>query len=80
MSKEFIGNVTAYIPPTKPGEKGRSKIIGAAYKSNDGQISLVIDTLPIPQSGWQGWCNIQQATTSTPAPKKPLEFEDDIPF
>ena len=88
MAKEFIGNVTAYIPPKGREEKGRSKLIGTAYKSETGQISFVIDTLPIPQSGWQGWCNIQTDSTKKPASKtadfgdgaSSQPYDDDIPF
>ena len=84
--KAYIGRVTAYIPPKGKGEKGRSKQIGFAYQDNlTGDISFVIDTLPIPGNGWQGWCNIRmkdndkRASDSNGEPTQ-VPLDDDIPF
>ena len=84
--KAYIGKVTAYLPPKGKAEKGRSKQIGFAYQDNlTGDISFVIDTLPIPTSNWGGWCNIRLAENDKRQANngdtgKQSSFDEDEPF
>lgn len=87
MSKIAIGDFCAHIPSGRPGVKGTYKKIGVVFRDSDsGGISVKIDTMPLPGSGWVGWCNIFEERGQTPPPKEvsgpsPHTFpDDDIPF
>lgn len=56
MAKEIMGDACAFIPG-KNGDKNRYFRIGTALRDGD-RVSLKIDTIPLPQSGWDGWVNI----------------------
>lgn len=57
MSKEILGDACAYIAPLRRNDKARYLKIGLALRDGD-RISLKIDTLPLPESGWEGWINV----------------------
>jgi len=51
------GNVSAHIPTN--GTKDSHYIrVGAAFTDDEGRIVIKIDSLPLPNSNWQGWLNI----------------------
>jgi len=79
-AKVFFGDVCAYVPGPRL-EKANYHRIGAAFRDGD-RISIKIDTFPIPQSGWQGWCNIfpRASGSRPPADEPPPLPESDIPF
>jgi hypothetical protein len=56
--KTSLGSVCAYIPPESHQKKGSYKTIGHAMIDENGNISLVLDCIPLPHTGWKGWCNI----------------------
>ena len=85
MSKLLVGDAKAHIPG-KGAEKPRYLTIGALFKdSENGRLSLKIDTLPIAESGWTGWVNVferdgsgnYKKAGSAPSTEIP---EDDVPF
>jgi hypothetical protein len=85
VSKTFIGDFCAHVPSDKVGAKGNYKKIGAVFRDErTGAISVKIDTLPVPGSGWLGWCNVfqdrEQSTANTPAPTVQHVTDDDLPF
>lgn len=55
--KKLFGDVCAYIPARSGGEKARYPRVGTAFQDDRGQISVKLDTLPIPGE-WNGWLNI----------------------
>jgi len=57
MAKEVIGDACAYIPGPRQGDKARYHKIGIAMQEGD-RLSLKLDTLPLPGTGWTGWINI----------------------
>ena len=58
MSKTKLGDACAYIPG-KNGGKNRYCKIGVVFKDNEKDyLSIKIDTLPLPGTGWEGWINI----------------------
>jgi len=81
MSKEVIGDACAFIKGTG-GEKNKYPRIGLALKDDDGRISIKIDTIPLPGTGWEGWVNIfPKDGDSKPRVARPSTFsDDDIPF
>lgn len=93
MAKEIIGDACAFIPGFN-GAKNRYMKIGMALRDGD-RISVKVDTLPLPNSGWEGWINIfpnKEQPVSTPgsmATVRPFvkpggsgfdDMDDDIPF
>ena len=87
MSKIAIGDFCAHVPSGQAGVKGTYKKIGVVFRDSErGGLSVKIDTLPIPGSGWVGWCNIfeEQDKPAAPRPRPPIASnpfpEDDIPF
>lgn len=91
MSKDFIGDLCAFIPKRPGQDKPSYPRVGSAFKdSGDGRISLKIDTMPITGGGWEGWLNIfprdkgeRTGTIPPTRPSKGLPFadmDDDIPF
>lgn len=54
---DIYANVKAYIPPFD-GEKAKYIPIGVIFKRDEDQLVLKLDALPLPGSGWEGWCNI----------------------
>jgi hypothetical protein len=57
----LIGDACAHIPAHANGGKAAYRQIGKAFKDGDGdgdRISIKIDTLPLPGSGWEGWINV----------------------
>lgn len=93
MSKEILGDACAYIAPAIRGGKARHLKLGTAMQDGD-RLSLKLDTLPLPGSGWEGWINIfpprdrLDSRGSSPPASKPRspspsgfdDMEDDIPF
>lgn len=91
MTKEVIGDACAYIPGARPGDKTRYPRIGLAMQDN-GRISLKLDSLPLPGTGWTGWIyifprqavdsrddsNVRNAGQSRPLPMP--DFGDDSLF
>lgn len=73
MAKKILGDACAYIPAA-PGGKNRYMKIGIALTDGD-RISLKLDTLPIPGTGWEGWVNIFPI-----AGTRRVVEDDDIPF
>lgn len=84
MSRELLGDACAYMKKSG-AEKASYRKIETAFKDEQGRISVVLDTLPLPHSGWEGWINVFP-TSETAVGKKPVkqnysaDFEDDIPF
>lgn len=94
MARERMGDACAFIPGVG-GERNRYVRIGVALRDGD-RISVNIDALPLPNSGWEGWINIfpdkekePAASVYTPAPVRNAvkpgssgfdDMEDDIPF
>lgn len=95
MAKEILGDACAYIPGPRQGDKARYYKIGLAMQDGD-RISLKLDTLPLPGTGWGGWINIfpqerrpvdsrDRAVGNSLPGKSPGasgfdDFNDDIPF
>lgn len=87
MSKIAIGDFCAHVPSGQAGVKGTYKKIGVVFRDSErGGLSVKIDTLPLPGSGWSGWCNVFEEQ-GKPAAPQPRSFapatsfpEDDIPF
>lgn len=81
MSKEILGDACAYIAPTVRGGKARYHKIGIAMRDSDGdRISLKLDTLPLPGSGWEGWINIFPSERQPrPADPRDRAVETSIP-
>ncbi|HAN92592.1 MAG TPA: hypothetical protein DCQ33_11010 [Nitrospira sp.] len=82
MAKKILGDACAFIPGVA-GNKNRYMKIGIAMTDGD-RISLKLDTLPLPGTGWEGWVNIfpnSNDMTNKPVPRfaGPV-YEDDIPF
>ena len=76
--KELLGDAHAYI---KVGQaKAQYPRIGSAFRDERGQISLKIDTLPLPGSGWTGWINIFPRKASGQKAINKEFADDDIPF
>jgi hypothetical protein len=75
--KTKIGDVCAYLGMVDG--KGKYCKIGVAFTDAAGRISLKIDSLPLPESGWQGWVNIFEDTKSKPSSPSDIP-ETDIPF
>ena len=93
MAKKILGDACAFIPGVAGG-KNRYMKIGIAMTDGD-RISLKLDTLPLPGTGWEGWVNIFPSSNDTsnkpvPAFAGPLDTpragtrrvveDDDIPF
>lgn len=73
LRKKF--EASAAIPPKERGERTSYQRIGTLFEDVDtGRPVLKIDTLPLPESGWQGWVNFRDLPTQKTAP------EDDEPF
>jgi len=88
VSLTLIGDACAHIPAHANGGKSAYRKIGTAFKDGT-KISIKIDTLPLPGSGWEGWVNVFPSKDGLgPAPKfaGPLpqangfDAPDDIPF
>ena len=93
MSKDFIGDLCAYIPKQPGQNKASYHRVGSAFTDSENkQISLKIDTMPIQGSGWGGWLNVFPPKSDRPKaipPGRPLpgtpnshftDMDDDIPF
>jgi len=94
-SKQLTGDACAYIKGEN-GEKNRYLKMGTAILRLDNSLSLKLDTMPLANSGWQGWINVfwkdeqgQNVPRSTSSiipirpPSRspgPSDFDDDIPF
>lgn len=88
MAKEIIGDACAFIAGVA-GAKNRYLRIGTGMRDGD-RISVKIDTLPVPGSGWEGWINIfprdnvtrskRSTGVQVPDDNFPPYTEDDIPF
>jgi hypothetical protein len=79
MSRTFIGDLCAHIKPAHTAEKSKYIRIGAAFKDENGRVSLKIDTIPLSQTNWEGWCNVMERKAFEPPAKPPVE-DTDIPF
>jgi len=75
MSKTFIGDVCGHCPGKGADGKAAYPRMGSAFKDGD-RISIKIDTIPLPSTGWSGWVNIFPRTAGKP----PVVAEDDVPF
>ena len=81
MTKEKVGDACAYLGPRKYLK------IGVMFRdTQDGRLSLKIDTLPLDKS-WEGWVNVfpDNRASTTAAKPFPSDFdgrreEDNIPF
>ena len=72
MSKEFIGDACAYIPAADRSSKTQYPRIGVAFcDTEDGRISIKLDTLPLPGANWSGWINIFPRDKSEPPKRNP---------
>jgi hypothetical protein len=93
MAKTVIGDACAHMLPARAGEKARYVRIGTAVQDDDGRISLKVDTLPVPNTGWSGWINIftRDSSGQPPRPASTSEAaaprigiaaldDDDVPF
>lgn len=78
MSKELVGDVCAYMPAREAGGKARYPRIGIAFKDDRGQISLKIDTLPLPGTGWDGWVNIFPRTEKSQSADADFRSNSDV--
>lgn len=80
MSKTHLGDVCAHM---KIGADSKYVKIGSAF-SDDNRISLKIDSLPIPATGWTGWLNVfprrDAASPASSPSERPYPDEDEIPF
>lgn len=84
MGQRKIGMLMAYIPP-QAGKKGYSLKMGNVMEKDDHALSMKIDMMPLPSSGWEGWCNIwlDKDKDNFKKPDEPSTspgMEDDIPF
>lgn len=86
MSKIKVGDAMGYCG--SEGGRGHYVKMGVVFSEvvNAGveRLSIKIDAIPLPQSGWNGWVNIwTEATKPTkraaPDPD-PFNGDDDIPF
>lgn len=58
-AKKLIGDACAYIPGQGKDGKVAYPRIGLVFQdSGDKRLSIKIDTLPLPGSGWTGWVNV----------------------
>jgi hypothetical protein len=90
MSKEKAGLVKAHCPGKGLDGKPKYITMGAMFKDSEtGRFSIKLDSIPVGDSGWSGWCNVfeeteidrRQAGTAGPKPKSRFIAEDDdIPF
>lgn len=90
MSKEKAGLVKAHCPGKGIDGKPKYITMGAMFKdSMTGKFSIKIDTIPVGDSGWSGWCNVfeeteidrRQAGTPAPTARPSVNLpESDIPF
>lgn len=73
LRKKF--EASAAIPPNGRCERTSYRRIGTLFEdTGTGLPVLKIDTLPLPESGWQGWVNFRDLPSPKTAP------EDDEPF
>ena len=88
MALTLIGDACAHIPVHANGGKAGYRQIGKAFKDGT-RITIKIDTLPLPGSGWEGWVNIFPSKESLgPDPEfagptattRRVVHDDDIPF
>jgi len=56
-SQQLTGDACAYIKGEN-GEKNRYLKMGTAILRSDNSLSLKLDTIPLGNSGWQGWVNV----------------------
>ncbi len=84
MSKSLLGDLCAYIPKRPGQEKPSYPRVGSAFIDSDTQrISLKIDTMPIPGSGWEGWLNVFPRERGEKPSTKSADIHftsDDVPF
>lgn len=95
MARILLGDLCAYIPSSKQGEKAQYLRIGVVFQDTDAdkRISIKLDSLPIDKN-WAGWCNVfarrsksaeENAEEFAPKPMKTksansIDSDDDIPF
>jgi hypothetical protein len=86
--RKHMGDVCASIPNTnaKTERKYNSVRIGRWF-DDEGRISLILEAVPLPHTGWNGWINLYEkgdgsSHAKTAEPKQPTPFNDDdeIPF
>lgn len=82
--KKLYGDVCAYVPQPG-GAKPRYPRVGTAFLDDRGQISVKLDTIPIPGT-WSGWLNIFPPKDLRSANKAVDHFladerpDQDVPF
>jgi hypothetical protein len=79
--KTVLGDAFAAIRP--PGSSARTQYrkIGVAFRDDTtGQISLKIDTLPLPQEPWTGWVNVFEKRPHADSPPYADLPSSDVPF
>lgn len=88
MSKEFMGNACAHIKGPNM-DKAKYVKIGNWFKDTEtGNVSIILDSLPLPHQPWTGWVNLfendngfsQQQPARRTTRRSPVDLEDDIPF
>jgi hypothetical protein len=84
MSKEKAGLVKAHCPGKGLDGKPKYITMGAMFKDSvTGRFSIKLDSIPVGDSGWSGWCNVFEETEKDrprSAPRPAVFDEDDIPF
>ena len=96
MSKkthDLVATVGSYTDRQTGEDKKRFKNCGFAFTNDKGQISIMIDALPLSRE-WEGWLNLYPLRENNNAqtqpqpqrqqpqqPQQPSAFDaDDIPF
>lgn len=83
MSKTLIGDACADMGKAPGADKRKYIRIGTVFRDDTyGSLSIKIDTLPLPGTGWEGWINVferQPAESAKRAAPRALG-EEDIPF
>lgn len=85
-TKTKLGDFCAHV---MEGDKSYYVRIGAAFvepddRTGEDRISIKVDSLPINQSHWTGWCNIFKPHPGAAHSRRPADdiqdLNDDIPF
>lgn len=79
-----LGDLVADLGASEPGGKRTYYKIGTAFQEGE-RISIKIDTLPLPNASWSGWCNVFASKPREPRDMtQPGAFDrdpdSDIPF